>query len=152
MHLIMVLKSKGDCGQGVQGPPWSRLFMPTSTSTWTGFPHSSFSMEGDWLTNSIRITLPDFLAVWHLVWFCPSAHTRIIFSILFEAEHRVSHIPHILHFLQMWIMPGFAYSRWIIGQVQEKTHVVHGAIFLKVRLEEPSCFHVHLQHRVSGKS
>lgn len=37
--------------------------------------------------------------------------------------------------------------RWIIGQVQEKADVVHGAIFLKIRLEEASSFHVDLKHQ-----
>lgn len=34
--------------------------------------------------------------------------------------------------------------RWVVGQVQEKADVVHGAIFLKVRLEEAGSFHVNL--------
>lgn len=37
--------------------------------------------------------------------------------------------------------------RWIVGQVQEEADVVHGAIFLKIRLEEASCFHVDLRHQ-----
>lgn len=37
------------------------------------------------------------------------------------------------------------YSRGIIGQVQEKTHIVHRAILFKILLEEPSSFHVHLK-------
>lgn len=35
--------------------------------------------------------------------------------------------------------------RWIIGQIQEQTHVVHGAVLLKVRLEESRRLHVHLK-------
>lgn len=37
--------------------------------------------------------------------------------------------------------------RGVIGQVEEKADVVHGTIFLKVRLEEASSFHVDLRHR-----
>ena len=34
--------------------------------------------------------------------------------------------------------------RWIVGQIEEETHIVHGAIFFKILLEEASCFHVNL--------
>ena len=34
--------------------------------------------------------------------------------------------------------------RWIVGNVQEETHVLHRAVLLKVLLEETSCLHVHL--------
>lgn len=37
--------------------------------------------------------------------------------------------------------------RGIICQVEEKADVVHGAIFLKVRLKEASRFHVNLRHQ-----
>ena len=40
-----------------------------------------------------------------------------------------------------------AHSRGIIGEVEEETHILHGAIFLKVLLEEPSCLHVNLVGR-----
>ena len=39
------------------------------------------------------------------------------------------------------------HSRGVIGEVEEETHVLHGAIFLKVLLEEPSCLHVNLVGR-----
>ena len=35
--------------------------------------------------------------------------------------------------------------RWVVGQVEEQTDVVHGAVLLKVRLEESSGFHVDLE-------
>lgn len=35
--------------------------------------------------------------------------------------------------------------RRIIGQIQEQTHVVHGAVLLEVRLEKPCRLHVHLK-------
>ena len=34
--------------------------------------------------------------------------------------------------------------RWVIGQIKEQTHVVHGAILLKVLFEESSRLHIHL--------
>lgn len=42
--------------------------------------------------------------------------------------------------------PGAADSRGVVGQVEEETHVVHGAVLLEVRLEEASRLHVHLRH------
>lgn len=42
--------------------------------------------------------------------------------------------------------------RWIVGQIQEQAHVVHGPVFLKVRFEEPSSFHVHLNHNVKASA
>ena len=38
-------------------------------------------------------------------------------------------------------------SRWVIGKVQEETHILHGPILFKVLLEEPSSLHVHLVKR-----
>lgn len=38
--------------------------------------------------------------------------------------------------------------RGVVGEVQEEADVVHGSIFLKVRLEEASSFHVNLKHQV----
>lgn len=35
--------------------------------------------------------------------------------------------------------------RWIIGQIKEKTDVLHGTILLKVLLEESSSLHVDLK-------
>lgn len=40
--------------------------------------------------------------------------------------------------------------RWIVGQIQEQAHVVHGPVFLKVRFEKPSSFHVHLNHNIKA--
>lgn len=40
--------------------------------------------------------------------------------------------------------------RWIVGQIQEEAHVVHGPVFLKVRFEEPSSFHVHLNRNIKA--
>ncbi len=34
--------------------------------------------------------------------------------------------------------------RWVIGKIQEETHILHGAILLKVLLEKSGSFHVHL--------
>lgn len=36
------------------------------------------------------------------------------------------------------------YLRRVIGQVQKEADIVHGAIFFKVRFEEPGSFHVYL--------
>lgn len=36
------------------------------------------------------------------------------------------------------------YLRWVISQVQKEADIVHGAIFFKVRFEEPGSFHVYL--------
>lgn len=40
--------------------------------------------------------------------------------------------------------------RWIVGQIQEQAYVVHGPVFLKVRFEEPSSFHVHLNYNIKA--
>lgn len=46
---------------------------------------------------------------------------------------------------QVYIPLWEADLRGVIGQVQEEAHVFHGAVLLKVRLEEAGSFHVHLQ-------
>lgn len=41
-------------------------------------------------------------------------------------------------------------SRRVVGQVQEEADIPHGAILLKVRLEESGCLHVHLDTQQGG--
>lgn len=40
------------------------------------------------------------------------------------------------------------YLRWVISQVQEQTHILHGTVLLKVLFEKPSRLHVHLKYTV----
>jgi len=35
--------------------------------------------------------------------------------------------------------------RWIVGEIQEETDVIHGTVLLEILLEETSRLHVHLQ-------
>jgi len=62
-------------------------------------------------------------------------------------------ITHHHHYHLLLIVSTYNYSinislqihlRWIIGQVQEQTHILHGSILLEVLFEEASCFHINL--------
>ncbi len=47
----------------------------------------------------------------------------------------------LVEMISDWILRG------VVGQVQEKADVVHGAILLKIRLEEAGSFHVDLRDK-----
>lgn len=43
------------------------------------------------------------------------------------------------------------YSRGVVGEVEKETHILHGAVLLKVLFEESSRLHVNLSRESSGQ-